>query len=169
MTPKALIVTMKPHTEQKSRFSLVSTRGFVLTAGIIFLLTGAAKVWSAIGGAPILLIADPLVGISFRHLMLTVGLLELGLVVVCIVPKAQRVSLPLVAWLATIFALYRMGLWWVEWQSPCRCLGNFTDALHLSPQAGDNIMKVTLAYLLIGSYSLILVQWRRAEGAMARK
>ena len=37
--------------------------------------------------------------------------------------------------------------------------------LHLSDQAADNIMKVILAYLLIGSYGILFWEWRR--GAMS--
>jgi hypothetical protein len=43
-------------------------------------------------------------------------------------------------------------------------LGSLTSALHLSEKAADNIMKVVLAYLLIGSYGLLLWQWRRGKG-----
>jgi hypothetical protein len=35
--------------------------------------------------------------------------------------------------------------------------------LHLSPHAADNIMKGVLAYLLIGSYLLLVLQWRAAR------
>jgi len=55
--------------------------------------------------------------------------------------------------------VYRLGLWWMHWHRPCSCLGNLTDALHISPQVADNVMKVLLAYLLIGSYGLLI--WKR--------
>ena len=59
--------------------------------------------------------------------------------------------------------LLRFGLWWMGWHKPCNCLGNLTDALHLSPQTADNIMKVVLAYLLIGSYGLLFWGWWRRK------
>jgi hypothetical protein len=40
-------------------------------------------------------------------------------------------------------------------------MGSLTEALHLSPEAADNIMKVVLAYLLAGSCSLLIWQWRQ--------
>ncbi|MBI3849679.1 MAG: hypothetical protein HY298_05230 [Verrucomicrobia bacterium] len=43
------------------------------------------------------------------------------------------------------------------------CLGHLTDALHMSPQTADELMKVILAYLLIGSYALLQYQWRKAQ------
>jgi hypothetical protein len=35
---------------------------------------------------------------------------------------------------------------------PCKCLGNLTDAIHIPPQTAESVMKITLAYLLVGSY-----------------
>ena len=42
-------------------------------------------------------------------------------------------------------------------------MGNLTDALHLEPEVADNLMKVILAYLLLGSYSLLVWQWSAAK------
>jgi hypothetical protein len=105
--------------------------------------------------------------LPFGYLMLTVGLLELGIAVDCLFGKTEKRSLTLVAWLATNFLVYRIGLWWVGWRKPCGCLGNLTDALHLSPQSADTIMKGLLAYLLIGSYALLIRDWRRARPGTA--
>ena len=141
-------------------------RWFISSAAAILVVTGAAKVWGGLGHTKILAVADPITGISFGHLMLAVGILELAIAGVCLFGKSQKLSLGLIAWLATNFVVYRLGLWWMGWKKPCNCLGNLTDALHISPQLADNIMKVILAYLLIGSYALLIWQWvqrRRAK------
>lgn len=130
------------------------------SVSFILALTGLAKAWSGLGHTRVLAVPDPVTGISFGHLMLAVGVVELVIASVCLFGKSQMLKLGLVAWLATNFVAYRLGLWWMGWKKPCSCLGNLTDALHLSPQAADNIMKVILAYLLIGSYGLLLWQWR---------
>ena len=75
-------------------------------------------------------------------------------------------GLGLVAWVATNFVAYRLGLWLVDWHRPCVCLGSVTDALRISPQAADNIIKVVLAYLLIGSYTILFVNWRQNRSVM---
>jgi hypothetical protein len=98
--------------------------------------------------------------------MLAVGMVELVIACVCVFAKARQLALGLIAWLATSFVVYRLGLWWMEWRRPCGCLGNLTDALHISPQTAENITKVILAYLLIGSYSILFWQWR--QGPQAR-
>lgn len=136
---------------------------FVSSAGVILGLTGVAKVWSAFGDVKLLTGVDPIVGLEFKHLMLGVGMVEIAIALVCLFSKRQTLAIGLVAWLATNFLVYRLGLWWLDWKKPCGCLGNITDALHLSPQTADNIVQVLLAYLLVGSYGLLLWQWRKGR------
>jgi hypothetical protein len=140
-------------------------RWFLNVAGSALALTGLAKVFSAIGPARALDIADPLIGIAFRHLLLVVGLVELFIAFFCLFTDKRRFSLLAVAWISTNFLVYRAGLWFVGWHRPCGCMGGLTDMLHLSPRAADNIMKGVLAYLLIGSYVLLFAQRRGARQA----
>jgi Methylamine utilisation protein MauE len=136
---------------------------FVQSAGAVLAVTGVGKVWSGLGDSKFLAVVDPIIGIRFGHLMLAVGVAEIVFALVCFFNKRQTLALGLVAWLSTNFVIYRLGLWWMDWHRPCSCLGNLTDALHISPQTADNIMKVVLAYLLIGSYGLIFWQWRQGR------
>jgi hypothetical protein len=138
----------------------VSRNWFVLSSGAVLALTGGAKVWSTFGSVRLLAVADPIAGIPFRWLLLAVGVLELVIAGICFFSRNQRLATMLVAWLATNFLVYRLGLVWMGWHRPCGCMGSLTSALHLSEKAADNIMKVVLAYLLIGSYGLLLWQWR---------
>jgi hypothetical protein len=50
---------------------------YIRTAAVILVVTGVAKVWTAFAPIKVLAVADPFTGISFGHLMLTVGVLEL--------------------------------------------------------------------------------------------
>jgi hypothetical protein len=43
-------------------------------------------------------------------------------------------------------------------------MGSLTDLLHISPRLADNIMKGVLACLLMGSYGILLWQWRQRRG-----
>jgi len=138
----------------------------ILSSGVILALTGIAKVWSGLGSSKFLAVVDPIIGIKFGHLMLAVGVAEIAIALVCFFSKRQTLALGLVAWMSTNFVVYRLGLWWTDWHRPCNCLGNLTDALHLSPQTADNIMKVLLAYLLIGCYGLLVWRWKQERGAM---
>ena len=134
---------------------------FVRAAAVVLAVTGVAKVWTSFAPTKVLAVADPLTGISFGHLMLAVGVLELAIASVCFLAKSQKLKLVLIAWLATNFLAYRLGLWWTGWHKPCSCLGNLTDALHISPQTADMAMKIVLAYLLIGSYASLFWLWRQ--------
>jgi len=128
---------------------------FLPIAGGLLLITGAAKLWSAFGVAKLLATSDPIVGIQFRYLLLAVGVAEAAVAFMCLFTRKTQLATLLVAWLSTGFLLYRLGLWWIKWESPCACLGHLTNALPISPQWADNIMKVVLAYLLGGSYVLL--------------
>ena len=127
-------------------------------------LTRLAKAVSAIGSARALDAADPVVGIPFRQLLLLVGLGELVIAFFCVFTGRRRVALAAVAWLATSFLVYRLGLWFIGWHHPCACMGSLAGMLHLSDQVADNIMKGVLAYLLIGSYGILLWEWRQGRG-----
>jgi len=56
----------------------------------------------------------------------------------------------------------------MNWVEQCSCLGNLTDALHIRPETADNIMKLLLAYMLIGSYGLLIWQRSRRREANTR-
>lgn len=127
-------------------------------------LTGLAKALSAIGSARLLDDSDPIIGIPFRQLLLLVGLVELFIAFFCLFTDKRRFSLVAVAWISTNFLAYRLSLWLMGWHRPCHCLGNLTAMLHISHRLADNIMKVVLAYLLIGSYATLIWQRRRRHG-----
>jgi len=136
---------------------------FVPSAGIILAITGLAKVWSAFGKVKLLEVSDPIIGLPFGDLLLAVGLVEMAIAWFCFFGKRSVLPTTLVAWFATNLLMYRLGLRWMGWHKPCNCLGNLTDTLHLSPQAADNIMKLVLAYLLVGSYGLVIWERRKAR------
>jgi hypothetical protein len=129
--------------------------------GVILSVTAVAKIWSSFGDSRILLQSDPIVRIQFRYLMFAFGSLELAVAFVCFFSNASRDAILLVAWLSTLLLLYRLGMWWLDWHSPCPCLGNLTDALHISPGVSSDLVKVFLAYLFIASYGLLLFRMHR--------
>src|SRR5690349_22405681 len=99
---------------------------FVISGGLILAITGAAKIVSAFGHAKLLYYNDPITEIRFRDLMWLVGSLEVVVAGVCLFTKKNMLSVLLLASLSTNFLLYRIGLWWKNWEH-CSCLGNLTD------------------------------------------
>jgi hypothetical protein len=136
---------------------------FVVSAGGLLAATGLGKAFSAIGSARALDTPDPLVGVPFRQLLLLVGLAELLIAFFCLFTDKRQLSLLAVVWMSTNFLVYRLGLWFIGWNHPCGCMGSLAGMLHLSDRAADNIMKGVLAYLLIGSYGILLWEWRRGR------
>jgi hypothetical protein len=140
---------------------------FILTSGVILGITGIAKITSALGSVRLLLLTDPLIGLSFRHLLLLVGLVELAIACLCLFTNKIKLNTLLIAWISTSFVVYRVGLWAINWRRPCHCLGNLMDALHISPETADTTMKIILAYLLIGSYATLFLLWRQKRKAVS--
>jgi len=155
-------VTMESQPDHKVLGRAASTFAgkFLFSAGLIFAITGIAKIFSSFGSAKVLLELDPIVGVQFRHLMFAVGVVEIGASAFCIASARTRVAALLVAWLSCLFLFYRLGVWWLGWKMPCHCLGTLTDLIHLAPATADNLMKIVLAYLLVGSV-VCLVYYRR--------
>jgi hypothetical protein len=118
----------------------------------MLLITGVAKALSATGIARVLNTPDPLLGMRFRELMLFTGLLEVIIALLCLLPARPRLGLILLAWLSTMFVIYRVGLWLIGWEQPCHCMGTLTDALRITPTLADRIMKCVLAYLIASGY-----------------
>ena len=129
---------------------------FLRAVALILAITATAKLFSGVSGVGGLLREyDPLLGLRFANLLYIAATLELGVAAICLFRPAVD-GLVAVAWLSTVFLVYRVGLWWTGWQKPCNCLGNLTDALHISPQLADNVMKGLLAFMFIGSVSLLV-------------
>src|SRR4051812_40624213 len=112
----------------------LATRWFLYSVGVILALTAAAKFVSAMGNARILQSPDPIFGIPFRSVFWIVGGIEIVVALVCLFGRRLNLGSGAVAWLATSFVFYRIGLLWVGYQRPCTCLGNLTDALHIRPE-----------------------------------
>ena len=94
-------------------------RIFICSAGIVLLIAAIAKFISGAGSAQILERNDPILYISFRHVFWMVGALELAVALICLFGRQFRLQAGLLAWLATNFILYRLGLLFVNY-SKCQ-------------------------------------------------
>ncbi len=135
-------------------------RLFLYSAVPILLVSAIAKFISGFGHGSVLGTRDPVLGISFRTLFFAAALLETVIALLCYYVKPIWLATACLAWLATTLAAYRFGLWLVGWHKPCNCLGSLTDALHIPASVVDILMKIVLAYLLVGSYASLFWFWR---------
>jgi len=137
---------------------------FIWFAAAVLLLTAIAKFISVGGTVRILDQPDPLFKIKYRQLLLGVGTLETCVAVVLLAYKPVFTRLALIAWLSTNFLLYRIGIWWINPPQPCGCLGTITSALGITPKTGDHLMLGVLIVLLVGSFSLLALEWKKKKG-----
>ena len=144
-----------------------SPKIFLFSARVLLSITGCAKIWSSFGAAKVLELSEPVFNFEFRHLLMAVGFIELGVAAVCLLSKNYKLTSILTLWLATNFVVYRFSLMWVGYHKPCPCLGNLTDALHISPHTADTAMKIILGYLLLGSYGTLFWLWRQMTQDLA--
>jgi hypothetical protein len=149
-------VTKQYFTSAKTKMIL---RSFVFLSGCILLFTGSAKIFSTFGTQGILSFTDPIFKMHFRYVMIAAGVIELIVSGICLFSKKMNISLGLIAWLATIFLVYRLGLLYVGWSRPCHCMGNFFDAIHVAPKTADLVTKCMLVYLLVGSWAFLCLQF----------
>jgi len=84
--------------------------------------------------------------------MLISGLGEIIISILCYSRIKSSLKLIILAWVATSFLIYRVGMIEAGWRKPCICLGNLTQEIHISTKAADELMEFVLAYLIIGSY-----------------
>ena len=122
-------------------------------------LTALAKLISSFGDVAILQEVDSVLLVSYRTEFIVVAVIEFIVVLYCFISKSSCFKLLLIAWLATCFIVYRLGLLWVGSESYCPCLGSLTDIIGVSPKVADIAMKVLLFYLFVGSYTLLKCLW----------
>lgn len=137
-------------------------RLFVYSAATLLLLTAIAKLVSATGHSRILQTSDPVLQLPMRPFLWGLGCLELTIAIFCFVAKRTTLQLGLLAWLATNFLFYRLGLWWIDYKGMCLCMGSVTASLGINSETADRAMKCVMIYLLSGSYgSLLWLLWKR--------
>ncbi len=137
---------------------------FLRSAAVILIVTGGAKLFSITGSSELLNHDDPLLLLPNRYLMVATGILELFVAGFALFGTNAKFGVRSILILATTFLVYRSGLEWIEYEKPCSCLGELTDALGLSREQADMVSSASLMYLLLGSYGLfgwnLFVGWR---------
>lgn len=141
--------------------------GFIYSAATILLLTGAAKIVSSFGTSAILFLPDPIFDLPFRYVFCVIGSLEIVVGLLCFLSYDWRIKNAFIVSLATSFVIYRAGLNLLGYHKPCGCLGSLTSVLHISPRTANTILKWVMLYLLIGSYGILIWQFKERRNARA--
>ena len=130
---------------------------YVYSAALILLVVGIAKIFSVFGATKFQ-VSDPVFGVPFGDLLLSVGIMEVALALYILKNPKSTFSLGSLTIFASLLATYRVCLWWTGWQLPCGCLGSLTHVLNLSPQKVDSLTKILLVYLIVPGYWFFVFQ-----------
>jgi len=147
-------------------------RYFILSAGSALLAASLERFVVCASGAPALGLAEPMLGMALRYAVLVVGGFELTVALICLFGKQVGLQLGWLAWLATNYAIYWIGLYTIRIQPQATCIGSLTDPLFLSRGTPGFITAFLPVYLLLGSYAAVVWLWlegRRAKAAQFLK
>jgi hypothetical protein len=136
---------------------------FLWTAALVLSLTAAAKIFTLSNLHQELETRDPLFYfLNLRSVLFVTTGLEIACVLLVIVSANYRLRLACVAWLSTLFLLYRLGLLLIGYHGGCLCLGKPESWVTIASYA-DPYMKLALAYLLVSSYCFLFEAGFRKE------
>lgn len=129
-------------------------RWYLWSVVVILTVTGAGKIYSGLSTTKMALQSDPLLGFQFRSLLITVGIFELAIAVVCALAEDALLKAQMLLWFSMSIVSYRIGLVLIDYSGPCKCLGSLTEKLGLDPTLTDAVMKALLAYIAVGGVVL---------------
>jgi len=106
---------------------------------------------------------DPIFAISLRHMFWIIGGIAVLAAWLCLFSERPAQPTAWVAWLATNFLIYRIGLYWNGCHDLTGFLGSFSYAFGIPAKAANMLADLVFAYLLIGSCAALFWQWRQSS------
>jgi hypothetical protein len=137
-------------TGQTEKYQKIYLKG----AACILFVAGIAKVFSLNQHLPILYRTNSIFFVLTNFQLLSlVAVLEMTVATSILFLHNFQVEtkLLLVAWLATLFSIYRIGLVLADEPQPCKCLGNLLGWIGLPDNFVNFLSFVMLLYLLVPS------------------
>ena len=135
---------------------------FVRSVALILLLTAFLKLLAVSSEGLSLNQSDPVFHfLSQRQLVLLAAVLE-AIVAFCLLRRlCLGHAVELIAWLGSVFLLYRAGAYAAGWRGPCFCFGGGTTAgAVFTSWTTDWLAKVVLAWMLGGSLLILARRWK---------
>jgi hypothetical protein len=144
-------------------------RIFIYSAGGLLLTAALLRFIIAVGSAQALFLPEPVLGIPLRYAVLLVGGFELAMALICLFGRRIGLQIGWLAWMATNYAVYRIGLLTMGIHQQGTCIGSLTDPLHLARGTVGMIIGLLPLYLLLGSYAAVIWRWLAGRKAKAAK
>jgi hypothetical protein len=134
-------------------------RFFLRFAGILLILTAAAKVFSSFGTLHLLDLPDPVLTIRLRYVLWFASVLEFAVGYYCVFHYNLRLQCCIIALLAASFGVYRIGLLWLGIHY-CKCFGTVPEIFHISPIVANLVSLGILIYLLLVGLIGVCYTWK---------
>jgi len=132
---------------------------FLKWAGVILLVAALSRFLIAFGDAAFLGLPDPALGVPLRYAILTVGVIELVVALICLFGKETHLRAGWLAWCTTNYVVFLIGLFWMHCHSQATCIGSLTDPLRISRGWTGIITAFLPLFLAIGSYTAVIQLW----------
>lgn len=142
---------------------------FIYSAGAILLAAALERFLVAAGQLPVLALPEPVLSIPLRYAVLLVGGFELVVALICLFGRQTGLQLGWLSWMATNYAVYRIGLLTMGIHQQGTCIGSLTDPLRLARGTIGFTIGLVPVYLLLGSYAALFWFWRQNRKARAAK
>jgi DNA-directed RNA polymerase subunit RPC12/RpoP len=141
---------------------------FIYSAGGILLAAALIRFVIAAGNAQVLALPEPMLGIPLRYAVLAVGAFELVVALVCLFGKRVGLQIGWLAWLATNFLVFWIGLVWQHCSPQGTCIGSLTDPLRIYHGITGYVLQFLPFGLALGSYAAAVSFWFSADARTAR-
>jgi hypothetical protein len=134
---------------------------FVRSVALALLLTASLKLLTVSSEGLNLAQSDPVFPfLTQRQPALLVAALEAGIAYVLLRRLCGGHEVELVAWLGSVFLLYRAAAYAAGWRGPCQCFGAATSLVSMfSSWTADWLAKLTLTWMLGGSLLILGRRW----------
>jgi hypothetical protein len=126
---------------------------------LVLLITALAKILALTGDMRSLETADPVIQVfSVRQLMAIGAGLEIIVAGIGFSRLPVRIKCWALAWLSSLFLLYRFARWYLGVSEPCKCLGDVWQWLPVSRAALDAGLLAFLVVVWVGSCMGVLTR-----------
>jgi DNA-directed RNA polymerase subunit RPC12/RpoP len=135
-------------------------RIFTYSSGALLLAAASAGFITNWASAGFTTPHDPIFMISIRLLFWIVGGVGLAVALVCLFGRKISLQLTLILWLSMNLVMYRAGLACFGMRGGFRgYFANLSGVFGISPNTADEMLKIMVLYLLIGSSISLLFPW----------
>jgi hypothetical protein len=142
---------------------------FISSAGVILLVAALVRFVIAAGSAQSLALPEPMLGIPLRYAMLMVGAFELVVALICLFGKQIGLQIGWLAWLATNYIVFWIGLLTMHIHPQATYIGSLTDPLRLFHGTTGYVLQFIPFCLVLGSYAAATWFLFSRDARMARQ